>query len=59
MAKVGKALDEFNSSGDEPFRLHAAMGYARYGTDDDPETFLRHMDKKMYEEKRRSHEAKA
>lgn len=31
------------------------MGYAEFGKDDNAEVFLRNMDDKMYEEKRRYH----
>lgn len=33
------------------------MGYAEFGKDDNAEVFLRNMDDKMYEEKRRYHGA--
>ena len=31
------------------------MGYAEFRSEDDAETFLRNMDEKMYEEKRKYH----
>ena len=32
-----------------------SMGYAEFGSEDDAEVFLMHMDEKMYEEKRKYH----
>ncbi len=58
MDEIRAALDAINRSHAEPFTMHAAMGYAAYGADEDAETFLRHMDEKMYEEKRAFHQAK-
>ncbi len=58
MDEIRSALAKVNSSNEEPFDLYAAMGYAKYGRDDDAETFLRRMDEKMYEEKRLYHQAK-
>lgn len=55
MDDIAKNLDRFNKSKEEPFSLHAAMGYAKLETEDDAEAFLRHMDEKMYEEKREFH----
>ena len=48
-------LSRFNESGIEPFHLSVSMGYTEFGTEDDAETFLMHMDEKMYEEKRKYH----
>lgn len=45
----------FNSSGAEPFSLSVSMGYAEFRPEDDTETFLRNMDEKMYEKKRKYH----
>lgn len=59
MDEINRALAKLNDSGDEPFRLHAAMGCAHFGADDDPETFLHNMDEKMYEDKRRFHQSQA
>lgn len=53
--EINHNLSRFNESGIEPFRLSVSMGYTEFGTEDDAETFLMHMDEKMYEEKRKYH----
>ncbi len=58
MDDIRAVLAEINESGVEPFRLHASMGCAQLGPDDDAEAFLRNMDEKMYEEKRAYHQGK-
>ncbi len=55
MDAIAENLARFNKSKVEPFSLHAAMGYAKFESEDDAEAFLRHMDEKMYEEKREFH----
>ena len=55
MEEINRNLSRFNESGIEPFRLSVSMGYTEFGTEDDAETFLMHMDEKMYEEKRKYH----
>lgn len=55
MEEINHNLSRFNESGIEPFRLSVSMGYTEFGTEDDAETFLMHMDEKMYEEKRKYH----
>ena len=53
--EINKNISRFNDSKAEPFELSVSMGYAEYGKDDNAEVFLRNMDDKMYEEKRRYH----
>lgn len=55
MDEINDNISQFNSSGAEPFRLSVSMGYAEFRSEDDAETFLRNMDEKMYEEKRKYH----
>ncbi len=55
MEEINRNLSRFNESGTEPFHLSVSMGYTEFGTEDDAETFLMHMDEKMYEEKRKYH----
>ena len=55
MEEINHNLSRFNESGIEPFHLSVSMGYTEFGTEDDAETFLMHMDEKMYEEKRKYH----
>lgn len=55
MADIRDALERLNSSGAEAFTLEAAMGYAQLNPGDTPETFLRHMDERMYVQKRAYH----
>lgn len=55
MEEINRNLSRFNESGIEPFHLSVSMGYTEFGTEDDAETFLMHMDEKMYEEKRKYH----
>lgn len=56
MDTIRENLLNFNKSGEEPFSLSAAMGYTKFEYTDNAETFLMHMDKKMYEEKRKYHQ---
>ena len=58
MAAIRAALTALNDSGNEAFTLDAAMGYAQFNPGDTPETFLRHMDERMYEQKRAFHAGK-
>ncbi len=58
MAAIQAALTALNDSHAEPFTLHAAMGHAQFNPGDTPEAFLRHMDEKMYEQKREFHGSK-
>ena len=53
--EINKNISRFNDSKAEPFELSVSMGYAEFGKDDNAEVFLRNMDDKMYEEKRRYH----
>lgn len=55
--EINKNISRFNDSKAEPFELSVSMGYAEFGKDDNAEEFLRDMDDKMYEEKRRYHGA--
>lgn len=55
--EINKNISRFNDSKAEPFELSVSMGYAEFGKDDNTEVFLRNMDDKMYEEKRRYHGA--
>ncbi len=57
MEEIRAALAKVNESTSEPFTLNAAMGCAKLEPGDDSEAFLRHMDEKMYEEKRAFHRA--
>lgn len=56
MEEIGSNLSGFNDSGMEPFSLSMAMGYTKWQEQDDAESFLKRMDAKMYEEKRRFHQ---
>lgn len=58
MAAIRAALTALNDSGAEAFTLDAAMGYAQFNPGDTPETFLRHMDERMYEQKRAYHRSR-
>ena len=55
MDEINDNISQFNSSGAEPFSLSVSMGYAEFRSEDDTETFLRNMDEKMYEKKRKYH----
>ena len=55
MTEINRRLDDLNRSGVEPFKLSVSMGQAKLDPSD-PETFLREMDERMYEEKRRYHQ---
>lgn len=55
--EINKNISRFNDSKAEPFELSVSMGYAEFGKADNAEVFLRDMDDKMYEEKRRYHGA--
>ena len=55
MDEINDNISQFNSSGAEPFSLSVSMGYAEFRPEDDTETFLRNMDEKMYEKKRKYH----
>ena len=48
MEEINHNLSRFNESGIESFHLSVSMGYTEFGTEDDAETFLMHMDEKMY-----------
>lgn len=58
MEEIAENLSRFNESGMERFPLSVSMGYAEFGPEDDAEAFLKHMDEKMYEEKRKYHMSK-
>ena len=53
--KPGEKKDWNTRSGAEPFKISVSMGYAKLDPSD-TETFLREMDERMYEEKRRYHQ---
>lgn len=55
MTEINRRLDDLNRSGVEPFKLSVSMGQAKLDPSD-PEAFLREMDERMYEEKRRYHQ---
>ena len=55
MKEIKNALARFNESGAEKFTLSLSIGYTEYGPDDNAESFLKHMDSSMYEEKRKYH----
>ena len=55
MREIHKNLSRFNALGSALFTLSVSMGYADFEANDDAESFLRKMDAKMYEEKRRYH----
>ena len=55
MDEINNNLSRFNESKTEPFTLSVSMGYAECGAEDNVEAFLRNMDEKMYEEKRKYH----
>lgn len=59
MDEINNNLSRFNESKTEQFTLSVSMGYAECGAEDDVETFLRNMDEKMYEEKRKYHLSKS
>ena len=59
MNEIQARLEQFNASDEEPFSLYVAMGCATLGANDTAESFLKHMDEKMYEEKRKVHLAAA
>ena len=46
MKEIHNNLSRFNESGIEPFTLSVSMGYAEFGSEDDAEVFLMHMDEK-------------
>ena len=54
---IEKHIRRFNESGTEPFTLSLAIGQTKLGATDDAESFLSHMDEKMYEEKRKYHQS--
>lgn len=58
MKEIRQNLEKFNESKTEPFTLSVSMGYAEFDLDDDAETFLKRMDERMYEEKRKYHRIK-
>lgn len=55
MDEIDNNISAFNESKTEPFTLSLSMGYVECKADDDAESFLRNMDEKMYEEKRKYH----
>ena len=55
MNEIRRNLLSFSESGLVPYTLSVSMGSARFGANDDTETFLKHMDEVMYEEKRKYH----
>ena len=54
--EIQNSIAQFNQTGGKPFSLSASMGCARFGAEDDTESFMRRMDEKMYEEKRKFHQ---
>ena len=57
MHDISKSIDVFNRSGIQPFTLSVSMGQAKLDPTD-TEAFLREMDLRMYEEKRKYHAEK-
>lgn len=57
IGRIRKSLEEFNKSGKLPFKLSISMGYAIYDNELDGSSaaFLKRLDEKMYDEKRRHH----
>ena len=55
---VKDALSAFNEQSDKPYKLQLSMGYAQFDlANDDIDTFFKLIDERMYENKRRHHEA--
>ncbi len=48
-------LASFNEGGTEQFKLSVSAGYTQYTKEDTTESFLKHMDERMYEMKREYH----
>ena len=57
MHDISKGIDVFNHSGIQPFTMSVSMGHAKLDPTD-TEAFLREMDLRMYEEKRKYHAEK-
>ena len=55
MTEINRRLDVLNRSGAEPFKISVSMGQAKLDPNNS-EIFLREMDERMYEEKRRYHQ---
>lgn len=55
MNEINNNLLNFSESKAEVYTLSVSMGYTRFEAYDNAETFLTHMDEKMYEEKRKYH----
>lgn len=56
MEEINGNLDKFNQSGEASFQLRVSMGYTKFQMSDNSESFLKKMDEKMYEQKRRHHQ---
>lgn len=55
MDRIRDNLQRFSESDNAPYKLSVSMGSTRFEVGDDAESFLRHMDEAMYEEKRKYH----
>ncbi len=56
---VKKELAKFNDTENRPYKLSLSMGYSLYDhKNDDMDSFFRHMDEMMYEEKEQTHSAR-
>lgn len=56
---VKKKLAKFNDTENRPYKLSLSMGYSLYDhKNDDMDSFFRHMDEMMYEEKEQTHSAR-
>lgn len=56
MQEIKRSISQFNQGGSEQFSLSASMGCTHFGTEDNAESFMRRMDERMYEEKRKFHQ---
>ena len=56
---VKKELAKLNDTENRPYKLSLSMGYSLYDhKNDDMDSFFRHMDEMMYEEKEQMHSAR-
>ena len=58
LSDIQKNISSFNMSGKAPFALSASMGMIKLRENDNADTFLRRMDEKMYQEKRKYYREK-
>lgn len=55
---IQERVDAFNARGSRPYRLSLSMGHDIFHTGEDtPHSFIDRIDKRMYEQKRRHHDA--